>query len=326
MMFHILIPDNLNQAGLNVLDEIKIFEVCAPGKMSREDTLVAMPQAHAMIVRSGTTVDRELLERAEILKVIVRAGVGIDNIDLDECTQRGVIVMNTPDANTISTAEHTIALMMALARQIPQADASMRAGRWDRKKFMGTELYGKTLGLVGFGRVGRAVAERAQCFGLTEIAHDPFVPDDVARHLGLSIVPRLEQLLEEADILSLHAVVNDETRELINADTIAHMKEGVLIVNAARGKLINNADLAEALKSGKVGGAALDVYDVEPPEADNPLLGLPNVIYTPHLGASTQQAQNAVGTQAADAVIDALIKDRYDNVRNLEVFKFREES
>ena len=326
MMFHILIPDNLNRVGLNVLDEIKIFEVYAPGKMSREDTLAAIPQACAMIIRSGTTVDRELLERAENLKVIVRAGVGIDNIDLAECTQRGIIVMNTPDANTISTAEHTIALMMALARQIPQADASMRAGRWDRKQFMGVELYGKTLGLVGFGRVGRAVAERAQCFGLTEMAYDPFVPDHVARHLGLSIVPRLEQLLEQADIISLHAVVNDETRGLINADTITHMKKGVLIVNAARGKLINNVDLAEALKSGKVGGAALDVYDVEPPDTDNPLLGLPNVIYTPHLGASTQQAQDAVGTQAADAVIDALIKDRYDNVRNLDVFKVLEES
>ncbi|MBN1562423.1 MAG: hypothetical protein JXA10_01190 [Anaerolineae bacterium] len=319
-MFNILVPDNLNQAGLDMLAKIKEFEIYAPGKMSREDTLAAAPKAHAMIIRSDTTVDRELLEHAPHLKVVVRAGVGVDNIDLAACTEHGVVAMNTPDANTISTAEHAIALMLALARQIPQADASMRAGRWDRKQFMGMELYGKTLGLIGFGRVGRAVAERAQCFGLMEIAYDPFVPDEVARHLGLSLVPRVEQLLEQADILSLHAVVNDATRELINAETIAHMKDGVLIVNAARGKLINNADLAAALKSGKVGGAALDVYDVEPPDADNPLLGLPNVIYTPHLGASTQEAQDAVGTQAADAVSNALIKDRYDNVRNRDVF------
>ncbi len=326
MMFHILVPDDLNQAGLDLLNKVETFEIYAPGKMSREETIAAIPQAHALIIRSGTTVDRDLLEHAPNLKVVARAGVGVDNVDLDECTRRGIIVMNTPDANTISTAEHALALMMALARQIPQADASMRAGRWDRKQFMGMQLYGKTLGIVGFGRVGRAVAERAQCFGLTEVAYDPFVPDDIARHLGLSIVPRLEQLLEVADIISLHAVVNDDTRGLINANTIAQMKDGVLIVNAARGKLINNADLAEALKSGKVGGAALDVYDVEPPDADNPLLGLPNVIYTPHLGASTNEAQDMVGTQAAEAVINALVKSRYDNVRNRDVFNVLEES
>ncbi len=326
MMFHILVPDDLNPAGLDVLAQVNEFEVYAPGKMNREDTLAAVPQAHAMIIRSGTTADVELLDQAKNLKVIVRAGVGVDNIDLDAAAQRGVIVMNTPDANTISTAEHTMALMMALARQIPTADASMRAGRWDRKKFMGMQLYGKTLGMIGFGRVGRAVAERAQCLGLTEVAYDPFVPEDIVRHLGLSLVPRLEELLEVADIITLHAVVTDQTREIINADTIAQMKDGVLIINAARGKLINNADLAEALQSGKVAGAALDVYDIEPPDADNPLLNLPNVIYTPHLGASTIAAQDAVGTQAAEAVVNALLKDRYDNVRNRDVFNVLEGS
>jgi D-3-phosphoglycerate dehydrogenase len=289
--------------------------------MTRDETLAAMPTAHALIVRSGTQVDNELLARAAQLKVVVRAGVGVDNIDLDACTTRGVVVINTPDANTISTAEHALALMLALARHIPQADRSVRSGEWDRKKYTGMQLYGKTLGIVGFGRVGRALAERAQCLGLTEIAHDPFVPDEVARHLGLSLVPRLEELLEKADIISLHASITKETTELINADTIAMMKDGVLIINAARGKLINSADLAAALKSGKVGGAALDVYAVEPPEADNPLLSLPNVICTPHLGASTVEAQDAVGVQAAEAVVDALIKDRYDNVRNRAVFE-----
>ena len=319
MSFFIVVPDNLNDAGLAVLKDRPELTVHAPGKMEREDTLAEVPKAHAMIVRSGTKVDAEMLAAAANLKIVVRAGVGVDNIDLDVCTERGIVVMNTPDANTVSTAEHALGLMLALARQIPQADASMRDGRWDRKKYQGIQLAGKTLGIVGFGRVGRALAERAQCLGLTEIAYDPFVPAPVARHLGLSLVSRLDELLERADIISLHAVITDDTREIINAANIARMKDGVLIINAARGALINNADLAIALKSGKVAGAALDVYDVEPPPADNPLLGLDNVICTPHLGASTLEAQEEVGIQAATAVVNALLKDRYDNVRNRDV-------
>jgi D-3-phosphoglycerate dehydrogenase len=311
----------LNKAGLDTLRAVPDLEVYAPGKMTRQDTLAAAPNAHAIIIRSDTRVDAELLALAPNLKVVVRAGVGVDNIDLDECSARGVVVMNTPDANTISTAEHALALILALARHIPQADRSLRNGQWERKAFTGMQLYGKTLGIIGFGRVGRALAERAQCLGLTEIAYDPFVPHEVARHLGLSLVPRLEELLEVADIISLHATMTQDTEEIINADTIAQMKDGVLIVNAARGKLINAADLAAALKSGKVAGAALDVYEVEPPTDDNPLMGLPNVIYTPHLGASTFEAQEAVGVQAANAVINALIKNRFDNVRNRVVFE-----
>lgn len=320
MTYCVVVPDNLNTAGLETLRAAEDLEVVAPGKMTRADTLAAIPQAHALIVRSDTKVDAELLAPAENLRCVVRAGVGVDNIDLNACTERAVVVMNTPDANTVSTAEHALALILALARHIPQADASVRAGKWDRKNFTGTQLMGKTLGLVGFGRVGRALAERAQCLGMTEIAYDPFVPEEIARHLGLSLVPRLEDLLGAADIISLHAVVNDKTRDMINARSIGQMKDGVLIVNAARGQLINSADLAAALKSGKVGGAALDVYDIEPPAPDNPLLGLPNVIYTPHLGASTLEAQEIVGVQAAEAVINALVKNRFDNVRNRAVF------
>ena len=316
MSYLVVIPDNLNQEGLDVLNAQEGLQVHAPGKMTREETFAAVPEADALIVRSGTTVDRELLEAAPKLKAVVRAGVGVDNIDLDAATEHGVVVMNTPDGNTVSTAEHTFALIMALLRHIPQADASMRAGRWDRKVYLGTELRGKTLGVVGFGRVGRALAQRAQAFGVKEVAYDPFVPGDIARHLGLSLMPTLEALLECADIISLHALVTDRTRGLINAETIAKMRDGVYIVNAARGALINNADLADALKSGKVAGAALDVYDQEPPPAENPLLGLPNVIYTPHLGASTNEAQIAVGVQAAEKVIDALYKNRYESVRN----------
>lgn len=319
--FFVLVPDSLDKAGLDMLQQYAEFEVYAPGKLTREDTLAILPKAHAMIIRSDTKADAELLDHAPNLKVIVRAGVGVDNIDLAACTERAIVVMNTPDANTVSTAEHAFGLMLALARHIPQADASMREGRWDRKKFMGTQLQGKTLGIVGFGRVGRALAERARAFGMEEVAYDPFVPEKLARHLGLKLVPRLEDLLEQADFISLHALTTPETTGMINAKTIALMKDGVCIINAARGKLINNADLAEALKSGKVAGAALDVYDVEPPSPDNPLLNLPNVIYTPHLGASTLAAQNAVSEHAAEAVYRALVKNRYDNVRNRDVFE-----
>jgi D-3-phosphoglycerate dehydrogenase len=289
--------------------------------MTREQTIEMLPKAHAMIVRSDTKADAELLAHAQNLKVIVRAGVGVDNIDLNQCTELGIVVMNAPDGNTISTAEHTFGMMLALARHIPQADASMRAGKWDRKKFMGTQLSGKVLGIIGFGRVGRALAERASCFGMSEVAYDPFVPENIARHLGLSLVPRVEDVFSQADIISLHCLVNNETRGMINAENIAKMKDGVIIINVARGQLINNVDLADALKSGKVGGAAIDVYDVEPPDAENPLLGLPNVIYTPHLGASTCEAQEAVGVQAAEEVINALLKDRFDNVRNKAIFE-----
>jgi D-3-phosphoglycerate dehydrogenase len=319
MTYFILVPDNLNQAGLDILDTVQNFEICAPGKMNRADTLAQAPKAHAMIVRSGTTVDAEMIETAVNLKIVVRAGVGVDNVDLDACTARGIVVMNTPDANTVSTAEFALGLILALARHIPQADRSLREGQWARKTFVGTELNGKTLGIIGFGRVGRALAQRAKCLGLHEIAYDPFVPEDVARHLGLSLVPRLDELLEVADIISLHAVVTDDTRELIDAAAIAKMKDGVMLINAARGALVNSADLATALKSGKVAGAAVDVYDVEPPPPDNPLLNLPNVIHTPHLGASTREAQDVVGAHAAETVINALIKKRYDNVRNRAV-------
>jgi D-3-phosphoglycerate dehydrogenase len=317
--YHVLVPDNLNAAGLTILRDHPQMTVHAPGKMSREDTLAEIGSADALIVRSGTQVDAELLEHATKLKVVVRAGVGVDNIDLEACAARDIVVMNTPDANTVSTAEHAIGMMLALARQIPLADASMRAGKWDRKKFMGIQLQGKTLGIIGFGRVGRAVAKRAQGLGMKEIAYDPFVPERVARHLGLSIVTSLDDLLTEADVISLHAQVTDQTRGMIDAETISKMKDGVLIVNTARGALFNTNDLAEALKNGKVGGAAIDVYETEPPPSDNPLLGLPNVIYTPHLGASTVEAQDAVGTQAADAVIDALVNERFENVCNRDM-------
>lgn len=314
---HILIPDNLDSAGLAVLAAAQEAGVSyhAPGKMSRDEVLAVIGEADAMIVRSGTKADAELLQHATKLKVIVRAGVGVDNIDLNAATERGVVVMNTPQANTVATAEQTLALMLALARHIPQAQASLLAGGWERSKFTGSELRNKTLGIVGFGRVGQAVAKRAQAFEMTVIAYDPYIPAEIAEKLGVSIVP-LETVFAQADYLSLHALVTAETKNLINAENIGKMKDGVRIINAARGKLIHEQDLADALKSGKVAGAALDVFVNEPPEADHPLLGLENVVVTPHLGASTNEAQEAVGTEAADKILAALLRGQYQDVVN----------
>ncbi len=318
MTHYVLVPDDLEPEGLALLRDRPDFEVYAPGKMTREDTLAQVPRAEGLIVRSGTQVDAGLLAHAPALKVVVRAGVGVDNIDLDACTARGIVVMNAPDGNTVSTAELAFGLILALARNIPRADASMRAGRWDRKQFMGMELRGKTLGIIGMGRVGRALAERARPFGMTILGYDPFLPERAARHLGL--IPQVNDVYARADIISLHALVVPETQGMINAAAIEKMKPGVLIVNTARGKLINTADLADALRSGRVGGAAIDVYDVEPPPADHPLAGLDNVILMPHLGASTYEAQAAVGIQAAEQVINFLVNGTAENVRNRAVF------
>ncbi|KXK49172.1 MAG: D-3-phosphoglycerate dehydrogenase [Chloroflexi bacterium OLB13] len=232
----------------------------------------------------------------------------------------GIVVMNTPDGNTISTAEHTMGLMLALARHIPQAHASLSGGAWDRKSFTGLELRGKTLGIVGFGRIGRAVAKRALAFEMNVISYDPFVLPDMAADMGVTMVS-LDTLFAQSDFISLHTSVNDESRYMIDAKSIAKMKDGVRLINAARGVLIRDADLAEAIKTGKVAGAALDVYEPEPPAPDNPLIGLPGVVHTPHLAASTKDAQNNVAIDAAQLVIDALLTGRYANVCNPAVLQ-----
>lgn len=316
----VLIPDNLDKVALGILDEVEGLSYHAPGKMSRDEVKAVIADADAMIVRSATKADAELLTLAAKMKVIVRAGVGVDNIDLDAATERGIVVMNAPQGNTIATAEHTFALMLALARHIPQAQQSMMEGRWDRKKYTGTELRGKILGLVGFGRVGQAVAKRAQAFEMDVVAHDPFITTEIAKPLGVELLA-LDELLARADYISLHAVVTDSTRHLIKAENIAKMKDGVRIINAARGALIQETDLAEAIQSGKVAGVALDVYVNEPPEADHPLVGLEGVIDTPHLGASTVEAQIAVAVESAHKVINALLKQEYQDVVNPAVLE-----
>lgn len=319
-MFHILIPDNLDKAGLNILGNREGITFQAAAKMSRDEVIAAIPNAAALIIRSATKVDRAMLEAAPNLKLVGRAGVGVDNVDLNAATDRGVIVMNAPDGNTVATAELAIGLMLALARHIPAAQAAMQAGQWEKKAFMGVELRNKTLGLIGFGRVGKAVAKRALAFEMTVIAYDPYVSVDGARDLGVNMVA-LDDLYARSDFISLHAVTSQENRHMINAESISKMKDGVRIVNDSRGTLIDESALAQAIKDGKVAGAALDVYNQEPVEAGNPLIGLPGVIHTPHLGASTLEAQDEVAVQIAQQALDALFKNEYRNVVNPDVMK-----
>ncbi len=319
MSFHVLIPDSVHPSALDVFkaagDQIR---VTAGGQMTRAEVIAALPDADALIIRSATKVDAELLGHAAKLKAIARAGVGVDNVDVKTASTQDIVVMNTPEGNTIATAEETFALMLALARHIPQAHGSMREGKWDRKSYMGVELRGKTLGVVGFGRIGRAVAKRAQAFEMTVIAYDPYIPSDLAADLGVELVS-LDDIYRRADFITLHTVLNDETREMIRAENIAKMKPGVRIVNAARGALVNEAELAEAIKSGRVAGAAMDVYSVEPPPPDHPLVGLPGVIHTPHLAASTEEAQVAVAVEAAHLIVNGLLKGEWRNVVNPDV-------
>jgi len=317
MTHHILIPDSVDQRAITLLHEAGMT-VTAPGSMSRAEALAAVSQADALVIRSATRVDAEMLEAATRLRVIARAGVGVDNVDLVAATQRGVVVMNTPDGNTISTAEYTLGLMLALARHIPHSYNDLQAGRWERKAFMGVELRRKTLGIIGFGRIGRAVAKRAQAFEMRVIAHDPYITPEMAISLNVEIV-NLDTLYDQADFITLHSTINDETREMINAASIARMKPGVRIINAARGALVNEYDLADAIRSGQVAGAALDVYQQEPLPPDSPLIGLPNIIHTPHLAASTTDAQVQVGVDAAQEVLDALTQGVYRNVVNPSV-------
>jgi D-3-phosphoglycerate dehydrogenase len=316
MTYKVLVPDNVHPSALDVLKAAgDALEITARGQIPRDELLAEIGSADALVIRSAHRIDREALEAATRLRVIARAGVGVDNVDLPFATERGIIVMNTPDGNTVSTAEHTLGLMLALARHVPQAHQSMREGKWDRKSFGGVELRGKTLGIVGFGRIGRAVARRALAFEMTIIAYDPFVSAEQAAAADVEMVA-LDELFRRSDFITLHALLTEDTREMINAESLAKMKKGVRIIDAARGALINEADLADAIKAGQVAGAALDVFAEEPPGPNNPLVGLPGVVHTPHLAASTEDAQIMVAVEAAQLVVDALLRGEYRNVVN----------
>src|SRR5438094_3240411 len=273
--------------------------------MTTKDSLSAeIADADALIVRSATKVTGELLDRGRKLRAVGRAGVGVDNIDLDEATKRGVLVMSTPGGNAISVAEHTLALLLALARQVPRLDKAIHEGRWEKSSAAGTEVRGKTLGLIGLGRIGTEVAVRAEAFDMRVLAYDPYISEAAAREVSVELVP-LEKLLAESDLVSLHTALSPATQNVISKANIQKMKDGARIINAARGELVDEAALAEALKSGKLAGAAVDVFSEEPPK-NSPLVGLPNVIATPHVAGSTAEAQEEVGTQVAVQIKDYL--------------------
>jgi D-3-phosphoglycerate dehydrogenase / 2-oxoglutarate reductase len=306
-MPRIFISDKLEAGGIDLLKASGIEIDNRPG-LKDAALQEAMQAADGMIVRSGTKVTAQLLENRGKLRAIVRAGVGVDNIDVAAATRKGVVVMNTPGGNTISTAEQTITLMMSLARHTPAADASLRANKWERTKFVGTQLAGKTLGVIGLGRIGREVARRAGGLDMKVIGFDPFFSPDFAGKLGIETAPDLDSLLPKVDFLTVHTPLSAETTNLIGAAQIALMKKGSRILNCARGGIINEQALADALASGHLAGAALDVFVQEPPPADHPLLKLPNVVVTPHLGASTTEAQESVALEAAQLLIDYLTK------------------
>lgn len=320
MAYYILVPDNLDKAGLELLSARPDVIVKSAAKMDRKEVMELIPQADALIIRSATKVDRAMMEAAPKLQLVGRAGVGVDNVDLDAATDRGIIVMNAPDGNTIATAELAFALMLSMVRYIPAAVESMKAGQWEKKAFLGTELKGKTLGIVGFGRVGRAIAKRAQAFDMNVITFDPYVSSESPMAMGVTPVT-LDELYARADFITLHPLLTDETRHMINAETIGKMKKGVRIINAARGPLIDEVALAEAVKSGHVAGAGIDVYHEEPVEPGNPLIGVKGIVHTPHLGASTVEAQDQVAVQIAEQVLNALFKHEYKNVVNPAVLE-----
>lgn len=306
-MPRIFISDKLEAGGIDLLRSSGLEIDNRPG-LKDAALLEAIQAADGMIVRSGTRVTAALLENPGKLRAIVRAGVGVDNIDVAAATRKGIVVMNTPGGNTVSTAEHSIAMMMALARHIPAADASLHQCKWERTKFVGVQLAGKTLGVVGLGRVGREVARRAVGLDMKVIGFDPFFAPDFASKLGIETVSDLASLLPRIDFLTVHTPLTPETTNLIGAAQIAQMKKGVRVLNCARGGIINEEALAEGLKSGHIAGAALDVFTQEPPPAEHFLLKAPNVVVTPHLGASTTEAQETVALEAAQLLIDYLTK------------------
>jgi D-3-phosphoglycerate dehydrogenase len=314
---HILVCDPVSAKGIERLKQRSEFKVTVLKERLTEAALIpVVADVDAMVVRSETKVTRNVMEAAPNLKVVGRAGVGVDNVDVEAATQRGIVVMNTPSGNTISTAELSFSMLMALARKIPQAHGSMKAGEWNRKAFQGVELYNKTLGILGMGRIGSEVARRAIAFGMRVLAYDPFLSLSRAKALQVELVD-LDELLAQSDFITIHMPLTEETNGMIDAAAFAKMKKGVRILNCARGGIIKEADLFEAIQSGQVAGAALDVYEFEPLPAKFPLRDLPQVIMTPHLGASTEEAQQNVGIEVADAITDFLLNGTVRNAVNL---------
>lgn len=304
----VLITDNLSAAGIKYLQDAGL-ELDVRKGLTPPQVREALQQADGIIIRSGTTLTEELLKDQRRLKVIVRAGVGVDNIDLPSATREGIVVMNTPAGNTTSTAEHTLAMLLALARNIAPAAASMKAGKWDKKSFTGTQLSGKTLAVIGLGRIGLTVARRAIAFEMKVVGYDPFLTQEKAVEHGIELFRNVDEAITACDFLTVHTPLNAETKGLINAARIAAMRKGVRIINCARGGIVDEAALADALESGHVAGAALDVFEQEPPPGDNRLVKMPNVLTTPHLAASTDEAQEMVALEAAEIISGFLLRN-----------------
>ena len=318
----ILVTDDVSMSGLQPLRDAGLL---VEKKMGLTEKLLheSLRDYEGLIVRSETKVTADLIEAAKTLRVIGRAGVGVDNIDVPAATARGIVVMNAPDGNTITTAEHTIALLVALARRVPQANSSLKSGKWERKNFVGTELQGKTLGIIGLGRIGRVVASRARALGMNIVAYDPFVSLEQTRDLDVESAS-FDEVLARADFLTIHTPLTSETRHIIGTDAFQKMKQGARIINCARGGLIDEQALYEAITSGKIGGAALDVFEEEPPPADHPLLKLEEVIATPHLGASTMEAQEGVAVTVAEQMRDYLLTGALRGAVNIPALGIKE--
>ncbi len=314
----VLVCDPISPKGIALLQQRPEFEVTVLSKrLSEAELIPIVSDVVAMVVRSETKVTRKVIEAAKKLRVVGRAGVGVDNIDVDAATQHGVVVMNTPGGNTITTAELTFGMIINLARHIGPAHASMMQGKWDRKQFQGAELSGKTLGVLGMGRIGSEVAKRAQAFGMKVLGYDPFLTDARAQSLGIEIASDVDAVYRDADFITVHMPVTDQTRGMLNSAAFAKMKPGVRIVNCARGEIIAENDLLAALDSGKVAGAALDVYAAEPLPADHAFRKHANITLTPHLGASTKEAQEKCGIEVAEVIAGYLLTGEVRNAVNL---------
>ncbi|HUL37013.1 MAG TPA: phosphoglycerate dehydrogenase, partial [Thermodesulfobacteriota bacterium] len=311
----VLVSDPLSKKGLEILEKAKNLRVDVKPGLPPEELKKIISEYDGIIIRSETKLKGDLIEAGERLKVIGRAGIGLDNVDLPAATKKGIVVMNTPQENAIAAAEHTIAMILSISRKIPQATASMKTGKWEKKKFMGVELYNKTLGLIGIGVIGTVVADRARGLKMKVIGYDPYLSKETAEKKGVDLVS-LDELLSRSDFISVHTPLTDETRNLIDKKAFSKMKNGVILINCARGGIINEKDLYDAIRGEKVAAAALDVFEKEPPTG-NPLLELEEVISTPHLGASTGEAQENVAIAIANQIVDYLTLGEARNAVNM---------
>lgn len=318
MAYRILVSDKLSDDGLEIFTKAG-FTVDHLHTLTQDEIKARIHEYDGWVVRSRSKATADIIEKATKLRVIGRAGVGIDNVDVEAASKRGIIVMNTPGGNTTSTAEHAIAMMMAIARKIPQASASMHGGKWDKNAFMGAEFRNKTLGILGLGRIGQEVCKRMKAFEMQVIAYDPFVSPEMMKQMGVEPMT-VDEICKRADFITIHTPLSPETKKLINAERLATMKKSVRLVNCARGGIVDEGALAEALKAGKIAGAALDVFEQEPIPADHPLRGLDNCVITPHIAASTVEAQENVALQVAEQIVDVLVNNNVRNALNAPSF------